>query len=48
MSYSQKSELSIRNGTVSFISSDDFWKARVILDAIKSERKVKVRFFKFF
>ena len=47
MSYSQKNEERMKNNTVSFISSYDIWKERVILDAIRSERKVKVKVFRF-
>jgi hypothetical protein len=48
MSYSQKNGARMKNCTVTFISESDIWKERVMLDAIKSERKVKVRFSKFF
>ena len=48
MSYSQKNKVRMKNGTVSFISENDMWKEMVILDAIKSERKVKIRVFKLF
>lgn len=48
MPFSQKRELPIRNSTKSFISANDIWKQRVVLDAIRSMRGAKSRVTKFF
>lgn len=41
MLFSQKSGVRMKNRTVTFISESDIWKEKVILDAIRSERKIK-------
>jgi hypothetical protein len=48
MLYSEKSGTDMKNVNTTFISAYDIWKEKVILDAIRSERKIKFRITRFF